>query len=69
KLFATLLDSGKSLSYDVAPGRALWVQAVSGKLSVNGIEIGTGDAAAITDETKLVIDAKENSHILLFDLN
>jgi redox-sensitive bicupin YhaK (pirin superfamily) len=69
KLFASLLDTGKSLSQPITPGRAIWVQAVAGKVSVNGIEIGTGDAAAITDETQLHIEAKEDSHLLIFDLN
>jgi redox-sensitive bicupin YhaK (pirin superfamily) len=69
KLFASLLDTGKSLSHSIPPGRAIWVQAVSGKVSVNGIEIATGDAAAITDESQLVIEAKEDSHLLVFDLN
>ena len=69
KLFASLLDSGKSLSLPIAAGRAIWVQAISGKLSVNGIEIGTGDAAAINDEAQLHIEAKEDSHLLVFDLN
>ncbi len=69
KLFASLLDSGKSLALPIAAGRAIWVQAVSGKVSVNGVEIGTGDAAAITDEAQFHIEAKENSHLLVFDLN
>jgi len=68
KLFASLLDAGKSVSHSVENGRALWVQCVSGKLSVNGVEIATGDAAAITDESQLVFEAKEASHLLLFDL-
>jgi redox-sensitive bicupin YhaK (pirin superfamily) len=69
KLYASLLEKGKSVSLDIDKGRAAWVQCVSGTLSVNGIELRTGDAAAITDEEKLVIEAKEASHILLFDLN
>jgi len=69
KLFASLLDSGKSISQDIAKGRAIWIQCVAGVLLANGIELKTGDAAAITDEEKLVIEAKDDSHILLFDLN
>jgi len=69
KLYATLLDPGKNVSYDIAKGRAAWVQCVAGTLSVNGIELHSGDAAAITEEEKLVIEAKEASHVLLFDLS
>jgi hypothetical protein len=69
KLFASFLDEGKTVSMEIAKGRAMWVQCVSGNVSVNGIEIKTGDAAAITEEDQLVIEAKENSHLLVFDLN
>jgi len=68
KLFASLLEKGKSVSLDIQKGRAAWVQCVLGTLSVNGIELNTGDAAAITDEEKLEIEAKEPAHILIFDL-
>jgi len=69
KLFASLLEAGKGVSAEIAKGRAIWVQCVSGNVSVNGIEIQTGDAAVITDEEKLAIEAKEDSHLLVFDLN
>ncbi|MFI5264972.1 MAG: pirin family protein [Candidatus Kapaibacterium sp.] len=69
KLFASLLEKGKSVSADIGKGRAVWVQCVSGNVSVNGIEIKTGDAAAITEEEQLVIEAKADSHLLVFDLN
>ena len=68
KLFASLLEKGKSVSLDIQKGHAAWVQCVLGTLSVNGIELNTGDAAAITDEEKLEIEAKEPAHILIFDL-
>jgi redox-sensitive bicupin YhaK (pirin superfamily) len=69
KLFASLLEKGKSVTADIAKGRAVWVQCVSGTVSVNGIEIKNGDAAAITEEEQLVIEAKADSHLLVFDLN
>ena len=69
KLFASLLDNEKRVSYNIERGRAAWVQCVAGVVSVNGIELKTGDAGAITDEQNLVIESKDSSHILLFDLN
>jgi redox-sensitive bicupin YhaK (pirin superfamily) len=69
KLYASLLDKEKSVSHTIEGNRAAWVQCVAGTLSVNGIELHGGDAAAITDEKNLVIEAKEPSHLLLFDLN
>ncbi len=69
KLFASLLDNEKRVSCNIERGRAAWVQCVAGVVSVNGIELKTGDAGAITDEQNLVIESKDSSHILLFDLN
>lgn len=69
KLFASLLEKGKTVEHAIAKGRAAWVQVVSGIVSVNGIELKTGDAAAISEEEKLVLEAKEDAHILMFDLN
>jgi hypothetical protein len=36
---------------------------------VDGVAVGTGDAVAVTDESKLVIRGRDtNSEVLLFDL-
>ncbi|HYM19876.1 MAG TPA: pirin family protein [Candidatus Kapabacteria bacterium] len=69
KVFASMLDKGENLNYDLSSGRGAWLQVISGSLSIGGNELSKGDGAAITDETKLSVTANENSHFLLFDLN
>jgi redox-sensitive bicupin YhaK (pirin superfamily) len=69
KVFASMPDKGTSLQYSIDAGRGVWIQAISGSLTVNNASLGTGDAAAITDEAELQITATEDSHFLLFDLN
>jgi len=41
----------------------------SGEVTVNGVTLATGDAAAISGEDTLAITATEDAEILLFDLN
>ena len=69
QLFASLLDAGKILEHEIGAGRSAWLQNVSGTLKVNGVEIKSGDGVGLTDEKKLVMEATEDAHFLLFDLN
>jgi redox-sensitive bicupin YhaK (pirin superfamily) len=64
-----VLDKGQTLDYDLSSGRGAWLQVVSGSLSLDGNELTKGDGAAISDEAKLSLQANENAHLLLFDLN
>jgi redox-sensitive bicupin YhaK (pirin superfamily) len=49
--------------------RGLWVQVVSGEVSLNGGEIlATGDGASIEGEGEIVLRATADSELLLFDL-
>src|SRR5271169_3413560 len=54
-VYASLLDSGKSLGFDLPAGRHAWVQLISGELAVNGTRLSAGDGAAISEETKLTL--------------
>ena len=70
-VYASLLDSGKSLDLDLPTGRHAWVQLVSGELDVNGTRLSKGDGAAISDETKLTlasVGGNGAAEFLLFDL-
>lgn len=68
RIYASLLDPGSPLSFTLAPGRAAWVQVVSGRLDLNGITLTQGDGAAVEDEGSLAIVAAERAELLLFDL-
>ncbi len=69
KVFASLLDKGTTTNYVLEPGRAAWLQVISGSLTIGGITATSGDGLAISDETDLTISANEASHLILFDLN
>ncbi len=70
-VYASLLDSGKSLEFAPGPGRHAWVQLIRGELDVNGTKLTPGDGAAISGETKLPMastGADGEAEFLLFDL-
>ncbi|MDR3448366.1 MAG: pirin family protein [Alphaproteobacteria bacterium] len=69
RIYASLLDEGKSLSHELKPGRAAWVQMIAGELDINGTVMKPGDGAAIEDTGMLTLAARKNSEFLLFDLN
>jgi len=69
RLYASLLDKGAEARHELAPGRHAWVQVVSGRLNVNGVELAHGDGAAVSDETRLQFAALDDVEFLLFDLN
>src|SRR3954451_19859229 len=55
KLYGSILESGKSISHELATGRHAWLQVIEGALTVNGRSLKAGDGAAISDESKLEI--------------
>jgi redox-sensitive bicupin YhaK (pirin superfamily) len=67
-IHASLLDAGKSVMYELKPGRHAWVQVARGKIDVNGTTLSAGDGAAISDEPSLTIRAETDAEFLLFDL-
>jgi redox-sensitive bicupin YhaK (pirin superfamily) len=63
------LAGGSELSHKLAPGRAAWLHVIRGGATVNGKELETGDAAALTNEEAVIIQGRSpNSEVLLFDL-
>ncbi|MBG6146283.1 redox-sensitive bicupin YhaK (pirin superfamily) [Labrenzia sp. EL_208] len=67
-LWASLLSAEKSVSFDIKPGRKVWLQIVKGKLSVDGLSMAAGDGLGLLDAGKIDLVAQENSEFLLFDL-
>jgi hypothetical protein len=69
-MFVAELAKGAEIPYSLASKRAAWVHVVRGGVAVNGIELHTGDAAAVSREEKLALTGLDSdpSEILLFDL-
>ena len=67
RLLAATLKSGQSVDYKLGEGRYAYLAVAKGKASVNGIELGPRDGAAIRDEGELRIEAGDDAEIVLVD--
>jgi quercetin 2,3-dioxygenase len=70
-VYASILDSGKSVGLDLKPDRHAWVQLITGQLEVNGKALTKGDGASISGETALKIAStgpEGGAEFLVFDL-
>ena len=57
-----------SLTHTFAPGRAGWLQVVSGEVNVADNALSAGDALMIEDEPGMTLTATAGAEMLLFDL-
>ena len=62
------MEPGTALDYTLDPVRLAYVHLVRGHLTLNGVEIGSGDGVKISDESWLRFGATQESEALLFDL-
>ena len=60
------VKAGETIAIDADPGRHLYL-VPSGRVRVNGIEAAPRDGVAITDESKVEIEAEEDSELVLVD--
>jgi redox-sensitive bicupin YhaK (pirin superfamily) len=67
-LYAGVLPQGSVVSYALQPQRYAWLQVARGAVDVNGVELETGDGAAVSGETLLKLQAAIDVEVLLFDL-
>jgi redox-sensitive bicupin YhaK (pirin superfamily) len=63
------LNAGDHTTHKLAKGRNAWVHVAEGEVSLNGKTLQGGDAAAVSDEGALELNAAKPSQVLLFDLN
>lgn len=67
QVFLSVLN-GVELEYQIAPERHVWIQVLTGAVTVNQQELGSSDGIAISDETCLAIHGDVGSEFMLFDL-
>jgi quercetin 2,3-dioxygenase len=69
RLYATVLEQGKSVSLDLAPGRHAWIQVARGEVALGELVLKAGDGAAVSEERKLALRGLAlESEVLVFDL-
>jgi quercetin 2,3-dioxygenase len=69
RLYASVLEEGKSVLHELGKGRSAWLQVARGEVSLNGTTLKAGDGAAVEHEAALEITGRvPSSEFLLFDL-
>lgn len=68
RLYATVLDAGKTVVHALAEDRYAWLQVARGTIRLNELELKQGDGAAVRKESELRITAHDQAELLLFDL-
>ena len=68
RIFLSSLDAGKRVAHQLDAGRHAWLQVLRGQIALNGEALQTSDGAAISDETALEIEARDDAEVMLFDL-
>jgi redox-sensitive bicupin YhaK (pirin superfamily) len=67
-LFVARLASGAERSRPLSKGRHAWIHVARGRATVNGLDLGAGDALAMSDETEVGLAAQAEAEVLVFDL-
>jgi redox-sensitive bicupin YhaK (pirin superfamily) len=68
RVYAGLFDGAESASLAIADGRRAYVHVVRGKVSINGVPLGSGDALKVSDTGALSVRDGSDAEILVFDL-
>src|SRR5438045_1104985 len=68
QVFIGRFKAGASHSYGIKPKRGVWLQMNTGQVTIKGQQLNNSDAAAVENESELVITIVKDSEFLLFDL-
>ena len=69
RIYAGLFVAGETATLALQAGRKAYVFLVRGQLTVNGVALGSGDAALLADETSVTLADAADAEVLLFDLS
>lgn len=68
RVYAGVIEPGRTVEHPLATGRHAWVQVVRGEVVVNGMKLASGDGAALSDEKAVKLAAATEAELLVFDL-
>lgn len=68
-IYRIRLKAGQTVVHDLEAGRGAWLQIAEGGLTLNGVELRTGDGASTGQTGKLTITATRPTEAILFDLS
>jgi redox-sensitive bicupin YhaK (pirin superfamily) len=67
-VYSAMLERGRHVVHELAPGRRAWLHIVQGDATFGDIVLTTGDGVGVTAERAVSITARLRTEILLLDL-
>lgn len=67
-IHAGFLSEGDEVGLALAAGRHAWVQIVRGRVRLGTIDLEEGDGAAISEESAVRLEGRDDAEVLIFDL-
>lgn len=67
-IYASILNEGDKLEYNLAESRCGYLHVARGNVTVNGLELKSGDAVKVTNEPQIVVSSEDEAEILWFDM-
>jgi len=67
-LYLADLEAGKNIKLQIDQGRGIFLQTISGELSIGTIQLSHSDATEISGENEVIISAQSNTELMLFDV-
>ncbi|MGZ4113503.1 MAG: pirin family protein [Actinomycetota bacterium] len=67
-VFVSHMSAGARVEHPLRDGRGVYLYVIEGDVSVNGERMTTGDAAQITEEPSVAIEAATDSELILVDV-
>lgn len=68
QLFASILETGKTLDYTLGENRSAYLHIARGEVQINGQRYRGGDALMLSHAQQLEVSAQAETEMLLFDL-
>ena len=68
-VFVSRLTAGRSATQPIGEGRGVYLYVIEGDLSVNGERLTTGDAAQLSDEPQISLEAAEDTELIAVDVD
>ncbi len=67
-LYASILQPNTQMEHIIADSHKVFVQIVSGVVTINGQSASAGDGVQVSDESKLIISSDAEAEFLVFDM-
>lgn len=68
-IYRIRLKPGQTVTHELKAGCGAWLQIAEGALTLNGVDLQTGDGANTEQAGKLTLTATRTTEAILFDLN